>query len=543
MEKKLLRKIAASFFLAEGILICIFSMFFYRYEIKKKSEDSDLVLNQFEAAYERAEERQVKKQAMYAVDYLNRASVVDYILGKNPEMQDTAGLKELSRQMDIELLLLLDRDGRVLAANTPGLAGAELLANDEGADIRQMLSEGEPENSRMILNGEGVLKEVPSADYVVIGSEQEAYGAVFIGIGEEVREGVQYAANVGNVLGSVPCIAGQSFGVIDAANGQVLGCTTAGFLGKQVDDPMMELLRSAGEQKLVSLNGSRVLLTSRTFQDMLLVSTLDYYGVLRTVFLQIFICVAMLLLIFLVLIAVVKRYFRRYVFSEFQMIENTVRDLLRGKEGTEFQTTQGMEMQEVVETLNKLIHINNELKVIAEDSEKDSITGLLNRKGVEKYMENYRKLPDQQGVMLMMDIDNFKAVNDNKGHPEGDHVLKIVADCMREIFREDDVLGRLGGDEFVVYLNNVIPRERLEEMLETMLQRLRGRITDYYKEYHVSISIGAAVLTTGQLDYKALYQCADEALYEAKREGKDRYRIHVCGEAEQMGKEELNGGV
>lgn len=543
MEKKLLRKIGSSFLLAEAVLICIFSAFFYRHEINKKRRDAELVLNQFEAAYEKAEERQLKKRDMYAVDYLNRAGVIDYILGRNPELQSTEGLQELSRQMEIEMLFMLDQDGRILVSNIPEFTGAELLDNEGGRYIRRLISGDEQTDNRMVFVREAVFQGVPAKDFVAFASAQEEYRGVFIGIGEDVREGVEYAADVDNVLGSVPCNSGQALVVIDLKEGLVLGSTMPRLTDKQVKASTIEVLSSGGKLKKAELKGFRVLLQSRTFQDMLLVSAQEYDSVFLAVIMQVISFGVMLLLIFLVLIAVVKRYFHKYIFAEFQMIEDTVRDFLAGKEGTEFHTDQDLETRKMVETLNKLIRINNELKLMAKNSERDSVTGLLNRKGVERYMKNYMKLSDKRGIMLMMDMDNFKAVNDHMGHPEGDRVLQVVADCLKGVFHENNVIARLGGDEFAVFLNTFVPKERLAKMLDTMIMSLREKIADYYRDYHVSISIGAAVLTPDIADYQVLYQCADEALYEAKRSGKDRYVIRVCGEAKDSEEEEVQGGV
>lgn len=168
----------------------------------------------------------------------------------------------------------------------------------------------------------------------------------------------------------------------------------------------------------------------------------------------------------------------------------------------------------------------DELRRAVDDSETDSLTGLLNRRGFEHHVG--RRLGARSGyaAMLMMDVDNFKLINDNLGHPEGDVLLCKVADCLRAQFREAAVTARLGGDEFVVYLDSSVTAEELKAVLDRMIRGMRAALSDY-ADYDSTVSIGAACVNGGEATYEGLYQCADTALYQAKRAGKNRYQISV----------------
>ena len=121
------------------------------------------------------------------------------------------------------------------------------------------------------------------------------------------------------------------------------------------------------------------------------------------------------------------------------------------------------------------------------------------------------------GSLYMIDIDNFKDVNDQYGHPAGDRILVKTGELLREIFRDSDLIGRVGGDEFVVY----------SESGDTKMKALRllNGTADFSKEgeLRIAVSIGIAS-STGNPDeeYQELFSRADQAMYRAKQEGKNR---------------------
>lgn len=94
-----------------------------------------------------------------------------------------------------------------------------------------------------------------------------------------------------------------------------------------------------------------------------------------------------------------------------------------------------------------------------EAANRDPLTGVLNRNAFESAVREYMEAPESQrrGAMILLDIDNFKNVNDRLGHPEGDNVLRYVTKLLTATFRQQDVIGRLGGDEFVVFVQAPSP--------------------------------------------------------------------------------------
>lgn len=178
------------------------------------------------------------------------------------------------------------------------------------------------------------------------------------------------------------------------------------------------------------------------------------------------------------------------------------------------------------EEVSSAYEMKCELQRAQETADRDCLTSLFNRKAFEEYAKEKFMTQPHKGIMLIFDLDNFKSINDLLGHPEGDKVLKIFAECLKGSFRADDMVARLGGDEFVVFIDSNLPLEILENKLNSTLEYLRNKLSDYYNEYNLSTSIGVAYIDNTISTYEELYKCADVALYVAKRMGKDRYFIN-----------------
>ena len=141
----------------------------------------------------------------------------------------------------------------------------------------------------------------------------------------------------------------------------------------------------------------------------------------------------------------------------------------------------------------------------------------------------------QTGALFLIDLDNFKPLNDALGHPKGDECLQRTARILKEIFRETDIVARLGGDEFIVYAPTMQAMNVIQVKAESFLQRI---LIDYpvpgkNDVVRVSASIGIALCSEDYASYEHLYSIADSALYEAKQQGRNTYVIQQCELREQ----------
>lgn len=179
---------------------------------------------------------------------------------------------------------------------------------------------------------------------------------------------------------------------------------------------------------------------------------------------------------------------------------------------------------------------------LADEAHNDLLTGIFNKKTFEKKVEEVLKKDhdSKRKAVILLDLDNFKGVNDTLGHAYGDKVLANVGDILKRVFHADDYLGRLGGDEFCIYLNisdfcQGSYRKHIEEKCEELCQAFANNYTGENENYKISASIGAAVFPDHGKIFGELYKCADKALYASKRKGKDTYTIY---EEDLPGKEE-----
>ena len=170
--------------------------------------------------------------------------------------------------------------------------------------------------------------------------------------------------------------------------------------------------------------------------------------------------------------------------------------------------------------LNVMLKEQEELKVKAEI---DEMTKLLNKATAEKMAKQIlEEYPDENHAILMIDIDNFKNINDSLGHDVGDHVISVVAGIISMQFGGSDIVGRIGGDEFMVFMKNVKDREdarrKAQNIVDAFCKKENLSIPDC-----VSVSIGMAFSDESGIGYEPLFKKADEALYVSKEKGKSCY--------------------
>lgn len=154
---------------------------------------------------------------------------------------------------------------------------------------------------------------------------------------------------------------------------------------------------------------------------------------------------------------------------------------------------------------------------LIEISEKDGLTGLRNRASAEaKIRESIQNGAD--GTLLMIDVDNFKQINDQFGHTAGDSALIFLADCLQKTFRSNDILGRAGGDELIAYMEGVCNRNIAQKKVELLMYYIRQSTSQGLP--FISVSIGIALCPDDGMSYEELFTAADQAMYEAKNRGK-----------------------
>ncbi len=153
----------------------------------------------------------------------------------------------------------------------------------------------------------------------------------------------------------------------------------------------------------------------------------------------------------------------------------------------------------------------------------DPLTGLLNRRGFEVVaQEAWRNSPTPGGAVISLDVDNFKSVNDTRGHPFGDRLLTNLGSALRTSARRQDVACRTGGDEFVIVLP-AAHREAATSIAHRIRMNIPAALSPLGSDFPISVTVSMGVAASdGVVELDEVMAAADRALYAAKQSGRDR---------------------
>lgn len=181
--------------------------------------------------------------------------------------------------------------------------------------------------------------------------------------------------------------------------------------------------------------------------------------------------------------------------------------------------------------IGKIVNAQREMEEkesIRTRAETDALTRLYNREGLKKHMQD-AKAPI---VVAILDVDDFKQVNDTLGHAGGDEALKLLARTLESHMGENAILARYGGDEFVILMSQVTEDET-KGRLRSLVHAMDTEITFEKITKHISISVGAVYCTDENVSTEILLKRADDELYHMKKAGKNGYRVSVWRENEE----------
>ena len=167
-------------------------------------------------------------------------------------------------------------------------------------------------------------------------------------------------------------------------------------------------------------------------------------------------------------------------------------------------------------------------KALVKRAQMDAMTGILNKSSIQYQVSDWLNNGEKEGIqaLLMMDLDKFKEINDTYGHAQGDEVIKAAARVLKDTFRSSDIIGRAGGDEFMILMKNVRWDKVVERQMQELCRRFENLKVGIVPEGTIHCSIGASYYPEHGRNFEDLYHHADEALYEAKKKGRNTYVIY-----------------
>lgn len=183
--------------------------------------------------------------------------------------------------------------------------------------------------------------------------------------------------------------------------------------------------------------------------------------------------------------------------------------------------------------IGRILKLTEQNKILQDIARKDGLTDLLNRRYMEKLL-NQTDNREEKGFFLLLDLDNFKLVNDTFGHVVGDEVLVRFAGVLKEEVDKEGCVCRLGGDEFAIYIPKDYKKETLKKIVRRMIAVIEFEVNELLSEscgFKVSVSIGIAEKPGDGRSFMELYSAADKALYYVKQNGKRGF--HFYGDSQK----------
>ena len=165
-------------------------------------------------------------------------------------------------------------------------------------------------------------------------------------------------------------------------------------------------------------------------------------------------------------------------------------------------------------------------RIINIQKDVDDLSGLMNRGALIRSINDYLLDNDcKQGIMILLDIDKFKAVNDSYGHDIGDHVLKQLSEFLKYKFENDEIIGRFGGDEFIIFIKDTNDKEYASMMAKTIINGSHDYVK-FLNNERISVSLGIAIYQGDEKNFTEIFKKADIALYKAKADSNNRFYFY-----------------
>lgn len=163
---------------------------------------------------------------------------------------------------------------------------------------------------------------------------------------------------------------------------------------------------------------------------------------------------------------------------------------------------------------------------IEKQRDTDDLTGLLSKRALTSSIDSFIEESTGIGVLMMLDVDHFKRINDSYGHDAGDTVLREVGECLKNCLGAEAKIGRYGGDEFIVFLPGLEGTEKAAEYAESIISYANRKIhTPNYNE-RIELCVGIAGFDANDMNFDTIFKKADIALYEAKTSGRNRFCVY-----------------
>ena len=497
-------------------------------------KDAASIFYQIEQILTKNQDELEELETSYSESCLKNAESIAYILQYNPEILNQKDLVELFKVADfcqVDEIHVFDPSGEIIFGTNPEYYGFTFDSGEQMQFFKPMLSDYDLELVQDIMPNTAEGKMV---QYSAVWSQNRKF-ILQVGMYPDSVLQTMEKNELPYIFSLLRANSGVTLIAIDPDSGEILGCTDEALVGKnKTEIGLPEKLDYSKRGKIMTVHDDRSLVVFTKINDTA-IGYIEPTGVMYRGIIRIFVYFALgLICISIIVVLAVAYCMDHFVIENIYEVNRKLRRITEGELDVKVDVGAGKEFQELSYHINEMVdsllttnaQLSEAVVQIEKERDMDSLTNLLNRRGLDSYMSEMENHPEdlKHCALIMADADGLKSINDQYGHEAGDRYLKAVA----EIFEKYDtnaIGARQGGDEFVLFLWGYDSKEMLLntlEVLKTCQDGLYTQITEkVQKEIHFSMGYA---LDENHLDYQELLKKADKNMYTDKEKRKNGKR-------------------
>ena len=497
-------------------------------------KDAASIFYQIEQILTKNQDELEELETSYSESCLKNAESIAYILQYNPEILNQKDLVELFKVADfcqVDEIHVFDPSGEIIFGTNPEYYGFTFDSGEQMQFFKPMLSDYDLELVQDIMPNTAEGKMV---QYSAVWSQNRKF-ILQVGMYPDSVLQTMEKNELPYIFSLLRANSGVTLIAIDPDSGEILGCTDEALVGKnKTEIGLPEKLDYSKRGKIMTIHDDRSLVVFTKINDTA-IGYIEPTGVMYRGIIRIFVYFALgLICISIIVVLAVAYCMDRFVIENIYEVNRKLRRITEGELDVKVDVGAGKEFQELSYHINEMVdsllttnaQLSEAVVQIEKERDMDSLTNLLNRRGLDSYMSEMEKHPEdlKHCALIMADADGLKSINDQYGHEAGDRYLKAVA----EIFEKYDtnaIGARQGGDEFVLFLWGYDSKEMLLntlEVLKTCQDGLYTQVTEKVQK-EIQFSMGYA-LDENHLDYQELLKKADKNMYTDKDKRKNGKR-------------------
>lgn len=497
-------------------------------------KDAASIFYQIEQILTKNQDELVELETSYSESCLKNAESIAYILQYNPEILNQKDLVELFKVADfcqVDEIHVFDPSGEIIFGTNPEYYGFTFDSGEQMQFFKPMLSDYDLELVQDIMPNTAEGKMV---QYSAVWSQNRKF-ILQVGMYPDSVLQTMEKNELPYIFSLLRANSGVTLIAIDPDSGEILGCTDEALVGlNKTEIGLPEKLDYSKRGKIMTIHDDRSLVVFTKINDTA-IGYIEPTGVMYRGIFRIYVYFALgLLCISIIVVLAVAYCMDRFVIENIYEVNRKLRRITEGELDVKVDVGAGKEFQELSYHINEMVdsllttnaQLSEAVVQIEKERDMDSLTNLFNRRGLDSYMSEMEKHPEdlKHCALIMADADGLKSINDQYGHEAGDRYLKAVA----EIFEKYDtnaIGARQGGDEFVLFLWGYDSKEMLLntlEVLKTCQDGLYTQVTEKVQK-EIQFSMGYA-LDENHLDYQELLKKADKNMYTDKEKRKNGKR-------------------